>query len=916
MLKWLQDFRRSFFDVRDGEFGRAIFVTLYLLFILFAYYILKPVSRAMFVAKFDLDKLPGLYILIAPAGGLLAYVYSRLAVKASLTAAVNAATAFSIAMTALIGYLIRFRWDWTLYAFNIWTSMFSIMMVTQGWVIAANVFTSREAKRLYGLLGLGSVIGAAFGGTFTAYAVKAIGTNNLVLAAAFFTFCAYLMYRMLLRQPGVDLSRAQGAASEEEFSIRDILKDIRHYRHLQVIVGIVLMTFIVDVMVEFQFQAFAKERFPTERELTAFMGSFNGIYLNLVNFVFQFFLTAAVVRWVGVGGVLQIMPVAISAASIGILAAPGVLTTSIARLTEAATRYTFNRTGMELLYLPLPLELRNRVKAFLDIFVDRMGRGLGGLLLQLFTVVLGIRPKQLSLVILCFTAVWAFLSWLAQREYVLTIRRRLETRTLDLASVRVSATDRAVIKLLEETARGSNGRQASYALTMLGTVEGYDIAPLIEPLSKSLDREVRATVFRIAQEKQDRALLPQALQEIRSSRAGDTSPAVEPAVRYATGLSPDGEDLAVRLLDHPSILVAEAALESLLLDQERARTRITVQTVTEGANSDNPDRRRLAAIAVRAIGDEGTPILHTLLADSDSRVAEAALESAGKLRKRAYLDHVIQRLGDTRLRAVATDALAAYGPMIAGTLRDLLEDPEVKMAIRLRIPRALERMKEQRAADELLDSIGIADLTVRASVLRSLGRMREAAPNLSFGPPVVDRHILDEAKYYFVLWAAFEPFLPATDGSKPLWLLTSTLEDRLKNTLQRLFYLLGLKYSPRDMREAYDALQRKSADDHAAAIDFLDSVLNRELKRVLLPLVDDTAKLSDRGRELFGIERKTPETALRELLHSGDVWLVCCAIAAAADLKLRSLKADISAVSADAGREVGLVAERALQAIA
>src|SRR5262249_5890157 len=162
-------------------------------------------------------------------------------------------------------------------------------------------------------------------------------------------------YRMLLRQPGVDLSRAHGAETHEGFSIRDILKDVKHYSHLQVIVGIVIMTFIVDVMVEYQFQAFAKERFTTEHDLTAFMGSFNGIDRTLVNSVFQIFLTAAVVGWVGVGGALQTMPIATSAASIGILAAPEVLTTSIARLTEAATRYTFNRTGMELLYLPLPL---------------------------------------------------------------------------------------------------------------------------------------------------------------------------------------------------------------------------------------------------------------------------------------------------------------------------------------------------------------------------------------------------------------------------------------------------------------------------------------------------------------------------------------------------------------------------------
>lgn len=914
MLKKLDELRRSFFDIRPEERGRTVYLALYLLFILFAYYILKPVSRAMFVNKFDLDKLPGLYILIAPTGGLLAYVYSRLAVRSSLTTAVNVATAFSIGMTLLIGYLIRFRWDWTLYAFNIWTSMFSITMVTQGWVIAANVFTSREAKRLYGILGLGSVVGAAFGGTFTAFMVKQIGVSNLVPAAAAITTVAYLMYRRLLKQPGVNLQSARGSGEHDaEFSVGDILQDVRRYRHLQVIVGIVLLTFIVDVMVEWQFQAFAKARFTDERELTAFMGSFNGIYLNLVNFVFQFFLTAAVVRWVGVGGVLQIMPMAISAASVAIYVAPGVLSTSIARLTEAATRYTFNRTGMELLYLPLPLELRNRVKAFLDIFVDRAGRGIGGALLQLFTVTLAIPPQKISLIILGFCALWALLSWVAQREYVRTIRRRIDARTLDLASVRVSVQDRGLIALLESCARGDVPRQATYALSLLSGVEGYAIRPLLAELVGSRFAEIRAKVFEIAKDVGENSFLPQAMAEIRNTRAGATAPAAEPAVRYAVAASEDWVDLAGRLIDHPSIAVAEAAVAALMSSPQHARVRVTPEIVDRTAKSESPGRRRLAAIALRASGDETSASLHALLADPDPQVVEAALTTAGILRKRQYLEPILQRLGDARLRGAATDALASYGSMIAGTLRDLLEDPDLRLSIRLRIPRALERMKEQRAAGELLAAISIADLTIRGAVLSSLSRMRVAAPNLSYGPAQVDRQILEEAKYYFVLWSAFEPFHAQKDRHHALWLLTSSLEDRLKSTLQRVFQLLGLKYSPREMRQAYEALQRRSVDDHAAAIEFLDSVLDRELKRVLMPLVEDTARLSERGEELFGVPRKTPESALRELLRSGDEWLVCCALAASQELKVKELRPEIENLRG-AGRQVDLVLESVLNA--
>ena len=80
---------RKLFDVRKGESARTLFMSLYLLCVMVAYYILKPVSAAMFLNKFNIDKLPYLYILIAGGGGVLAYLYTRLALRSSLTVAVT-----------------------------------------------------------------------------------------------------------------------------------------------------------------------------------------------------------------------------------------------------------------------------------------------------------------------------------------------------------------------------------------------------------------------------------------------------------------------------------------------------------------------------------------------------------------------------------------------------------------------------------------------------------------------------------------------------------------------------------------------------------------------------------------------------------------------------------------------------------
>ena len=61
---------RSLFDVRPGEYGRTAFMALYLFFVMVAYYILKPVSAAMFLHKLGAKDLPYLYMLVAVIGAV------------------------------------------------------------------------------------------------------------------------------------------------------------------------------------------------------------------------------------------------------------------------------------------------------------------------------------------------------------------------------------------------------------------------------------------------------------------------------------------------------------------------------------------------------------------------------------------------------------------------------------------------------------------------------------------------------------------------------------------------------------------------------------------------------------------------------------------------------------------------------
>jgi len=915
LLKQIARLWRKAFDVRPGEVPRTVFMSLYLLCVLFAYYILKPVSRAMFLNNFDIDKLPYLYILIAGAGGLLAYLYTKIAVQTSLKSAVTWNTAFFIGSLLAIWWLLQFDFGWMYYVFNIWVSLFSITLVSQGWLVAANVFSSREAKRLYGLLGVGAVVGAAFGGSFTALTVQYLGTRHLLLASAAMVLLAYICFWLTASREGVSLAEAKAAHAEEaKFRFRDITGSIVRYPHLQVIIGIISLTYIVDTMVDFQFNAMAKQAYSGD-QLTAFLGGFYGIYLNLVTFVLQFFLTAIVVRRFGVGGMLQIMPVTISAASVFVLAAPTLISTAVTRLTEAASRYSFNRTGMELLYLPLPTQLKNRTKAFVDISVDRMSRGIAGMFLVLCTSVLALQVRQISIPIILFSVLWMFLSHRARKEYILTVRGRLEARRLDLDQLRLNVREPATLALIEQTARGGSPRQASYALSLLADLPGYPLAGLLQDLIDNPSAEVRGKVYELGRSAKAPELLERALAEIDGAQHTD-SMVLKPAVAYVLSASPDADALGKRFLDHPNPLVCESALEALGSNSSKAEDLITHDWLSAAADGPDPQRRRLAALAIGVRGDQGIGALHRLLQDRDPKVAAAACRAAGLLQQRAYLDALIQHLAEPRLRGDAISALLAYGPRIAGTLGDVLEDDRTAVAIRRQIPRVFAQVHEQRSIDTLMRSIGQPDLSIRTAVIKGLNRLRDAVPRLDFGAPPVTKQIFNEARSYFQLHAALAPFKGQHDRRSATGLLASTLEERLQRTLERLFRLLGLRYPPKEIYAAYLALSNRRSQQFAAALEFLDNLLDRQLKRIMLPLIDETPHLHETGRDLFGVEPLGPEAALRELMRSGDTWLVACAMAAAAELKLNQLRSEIQQTGEHSGAEVALVARSAVAALA
>jgi AAA family ATP:ADP antiporter len=391
---------------------------------------------------------------------------------------------------------------------------------------------------------------------------------------------------------------------------------------------------------------------------------------------------------------------------------------------------------------------------------------------------------------------------------------------------------------------------------------------------------------------------------------------VREAVAYLLALSPAPVALAADLLGLEEVRVTQAVLNALSDRREMVQTLVTRDWVLTAARSPEPAQRAVAAFAVGVRGDEGIDALHDLLRDSDGDVVAAACRSAGRTRNRDYLPEIVSCLASPRVRAAAIEALAGYGEAVCATLGEILDSARTPPAVRHQVPRVLAAIPAPASVEILSRALDAPDPALRDAALRALNRLREVSPELSPNETEVRRRILAESEAYFGYHAALALFQRTAPGGPATALLARTIEARLKTTIERLFHLLELRYQPQQIQAVYLAVSHRRTEEFATALDFLDNVLEHDLKTLLLPMIDGSPHLLEIGRERFGVGVPSLEEALREQILSGDGWLQACSIAAAAELKLSSLAPDINAAARNAAPEVVEVAWAASAALA
>jgi ATP:ADP antiporter, AAA family len=891
-------------SLQEGEAVTAVMMFAYSFLTMTAYNILKPITRSKFITALGADNLP--YVLLAAGAliGVLMQQYSRAVGRLPRSWVIPVTQAGEVALLVLFWVLFRTGADWVSVAFYVLALILGILLISQFWTLANDIYDPRQAKRLFGFIGGGASLGGAVGAGITSVAVADIGTNNLLLVSAAILAICVVLVTAIVRREGVK-SDFSAVGEERGVGGGEAIRMLRSSPHLQTIALVIGFAAIGAAIIEQQLNmAAASMKDSSPDAITAFLAQIT-FYLSAAGFLIQVGLTSRIHRSLGLMFALLILPVSLGSTATLILLNGALWTAGAARVLDTSFRYTIDKTTREVLFLPLPVDLKYRAKPFVDVTVDRAAKALGALLCLVLIKPWGLHFdwRHLSYASLVVTGLWILLAMRARREYLKAFRRSIETRAMLPAGVRMNVADAATVETLVEELSHPDEARVLYAIDMLETLDRRN---LITPLLLHHD-SARVRARTLATLESARPAVAERWLPSVGRLLSDEDPNVRAAAVHALAALRKEEvsTLMRRYLRDPepriavtaAVVLADSGGESDAHAAEAALTRLIEDTRKTAAVA-----RREVAAALGQVRNPGfRPLLVPLIHDSDLDVALTAIRSARMAgpSDMLFVPALVTLLGHRVLKPAAREVLVSYGNEVLDALAYFMKDRDENLWVRRHIPATLALIPTQQSMNVLLEGLNDPDGFLRYKVITAIERLRRDHPELVFERHVMEGLLLKEsARYYNHLTLRFN--LLQHDADAPRSLIVRALDDKLERALDRIYRLLGLVYPWKDVAAARYTLAHGDPRARASALEYLDNLLGGAIRKRIMPILEDTP-MDEKVRRANAILRTRPrdlEDTLAQLVHEHDEGLAAAAIHFVAHRRLWTLADDLEYVLA------------------
>jgi AAA family ATP:ADP antiporter len=785
------------------------FMFVYFLLITFSVYVLKPAKDSLFLEYLGTEKLPYAFLFTAILMGLAVAVNSRLVQRMNRPLYLSLSLGFFSAGNLVFWVLVNRQSPRPAIFFLLycWGDILLVTAVTQFWIFVNDLFYPREAKKRIGFFVSGGLLGGVGGSLVALFRPGGIQTEGLILAGpAALVLCILII--LLVSRLSVRKTTTEAAPKPEQSQDRagffQSLSLIRSHRYLLLLSGMIVTAIVVSNLVDFQFKWVAKLFYPDKNDMTSFFALFHLVIL-VFSYFFTVLMTTRILKKFGIRVALLILPLLLLVASVSLFFIPQaglIIWAVVIKGSDKSLSHSLAQSVRELLYIPIPEDIKYKAKVFIDMFLNKFADGLAGLLLIAVSPFFRLNLREVSLLAIVFVVLWVVLNFRIHREYINIIKTNIPIKWRDAGKLITDKIDLDMTKLVFDTLQSRERSSVLYAMNCFDLIKKEKMSPEMQKLISLKANELQARSMGCL-------------------------------------LDVPGEDMVPEFDDKLDVETLDTQIKEIMsLDVYQELMRPQIEKATRDQRPAG-EIGRMEAAKVLGLMNPDLPLtrnLKKLLEDKSPEVVRYAAESAGRLRNRDFVPHLVRLLAQQAVQEEARRALIAYGELIVGTLKDWLSDPEEDIQIRRAIPGILAQAGSQRAADLLTIELGKGSTGVEAEIIEALHRLKSSQAPIQFSEKTVLTKIVALIKKCYLLYLEIQDLR----ADKKREILAGEIESHLSRTLKEIFELLGLIYPQDDITRAYQNILAGTKKGLEYSVELLDNILRKEVKDLLLPLLEDS----------------------------------------------------------------------------
>ena len=422
-------------DVEAGEVRATLLGFCWFFCLLGGYYLLRPLRDALGLAG-GAQELQWLFSGTFVAMLMLVPLFGALVARLPPRRFVPLAYRFFTASIVVFGVLIArdVQNVWVGRVFFVWISVFNLFVVSIFWSVLADRFSNAQGRRLFGFIAAGGTAGTFAGPALAATLVSTVGPVALTLGAALLLEAALQCFRGLHpRATGsAALDAGRGAGEGEGDAARPLgggvfagLGLIVRSPYLLGLCGYLLLHTAASTFLYFEQGRIVADAFADTASRTRFFALVD-LGVSTSTLLLQVFVTGRLMKRLGLGMALLLLPVASALAFVAVAWSPALLVLAGAQALRRACDYAIARPAREVLFTVVSREAKYKAKNAIETVVYRGGDAASGWLSSGLGA-LGIGFAGLAAIAIPLSAAWALLSlWLAREQ-----ERRLRDRPAD-----------------------------------------------------------------------------------------------------------------------------------------------------------------------------------------------------------------------------------------------------------------------------------------------------------------------------------------------------------------------------------------------------------------------------------------------------------------------------------------------------